>query len=207
MKIIVISFFLIGFTSCYTGKNILHLNPTYDSIIKANEISFFGAFEHKSTDKKKNLTLLYEKNGLKFIAVGLNKKINENRLYKIDFISDSLTMLSQDSYSKYHMEDSLIFTKDECVFKRAFYSVEGYLISAKTPFMIDYVRFFFTKEHLIRFTERYYQTKETLDNVALKEYYSSKKILDVSKAYDYAETKFENINDEKMLFFTSYIAR
>lgn len=52
-----------------------------------------------------------------------------------------------------------------------------------------------------------HQVKETLDNVTLKEYSIGKKILDVSKAYDYTEKKFENINDAKMLFFTSYIAR
>jgi hypothetical protein len=207
MKIIIISFCLIALTSCSVGENMLKIKPAYDKIIKANEISFFGVFKHMVNAEKTNFTFLYEKDSLKYIAVGDNKNIYKNKLYKIDFFSDSLNMISLDSYGRYRIVDSLLFTKNECIVKRTYYSIEGYLVSSIKPLMINYRCYYFTDKMLIRFAENPHWDNNNVENIALKEFHDNKKIIDVSKLSSYSETKYENIEDAKMLFFKSHIAR
>ncbi len=178
----------------------------YNKIIKANEISFFGVFKYSVTNKKKNFKLLYENENLKFISVGSSKKINKNRLYKIYFISDSLTILSYDFYGRYHIEDTLMFTENKCLQKQTYYSIEGFKVSSTMPFMIEIKCFEFAKDNLIGFSERFQrfdEQKETLNNISIKAYFDKKLIIDATKP-NYTETLYENIDEAKMSFFASF---
>jgi len=129
MKSLLVAFIAVARSSCYTQKNGLQKGIDFDREVAATDVCFFGKFRYKTEGKtlhNRNAILLFRNDSLKYVASGKRKLKKYDTVFKVLYLSDSLTMLASVFQGRYFSVDTLLFSGDDCYWKRVDYHVRAY---------------------------------------------------------------------------------
>ena len=187
------------------SQNKIKLQETikYDKVIKAKDISFFGKFIFNIDKSKKSFSLLYYHDTLQYISVGPRKNIIKNSLFKVDLLSDTLTILTCDFYGRYYATDTLYFFENMCVHKKVHYNFEDAGLKNAIGIKVEFRKYLLINNTMMSFGEDFNPENGSIYNESIKKYLLRENN-SATRLKPYGQTSITDIDLEKLSFFRSY---